>query len=120
MIRILLIGLFLFGAPAVHADIYKCVDEDGNIAYQQTPCPVESATSETLELDEADDAGEARMPERKNVVSRSSNEIAVCKGPLRDAIDAIEAEMLNGYSPEQGEEFKTRLRGLTDEMRACE
>ena len=120
MIRIFSIALFLLAAPDVLADIYKCVDQDGNIAYQQTPCPVESETSETLQLDDADEDGAARTPQANGAVNRSSRDVEACKGPLRDAIDQIEAEMLNGYSPEQGEEFKSRLRGLTDEMRACE
>jgi hypothetical protein len=54
------------------------------------------------------------------VSNRSADEVEACKEPHRDAIDAIEAEMLRGYSAEQGETFKQELRTLTQAMRACE
>jgi len=120
MIRIFSIALLLLGAPEVLADIYKCVDEDGNTAYQQMPCPVESKTSETLEKTETVESSDVPATAATRAVSRDAKEVEACKDPLRDAIDAVEAEMLSGYSPEQGEAFKTRLRGLTDQMRACE
>jgi hypothetical protein len=50
---------------------------------------------------------------------RSFEETEECKNPLRDEIDAIEAEMLRGYTSEQSEDFKQRLIELTKEMRAC-
>lgn len=120
MIRILSIAILLLGAPQVHADIYKCVDEDGNTAYQQMPCPVESEASEKMESIETVESNDAPSSTSTVAASRDADDVEACKNPLRDAIDAIEAEMLSGYSPEQGEEFKTRLRGLTDQMRACE
>ena len=41
-------------------------------------------------------------------------------GPYESQLEAdIEAEMLRGFSPQQGEEFKVKLRTLTQEMRAC-
>ena len=114
------IALLLLGAPDVLADIYKCVDEDGNTAYQQTPCPVESETAEKRESKEAAESAAVQPAAATRAGSRDSDDVEACKNPIRDAIDAVEAEMLGGYSPEQGEEFKTRLRGLTDQMRACE
>jgi len=47
---ILLIGAL---TPAAHAEIYKCKDEHGNVAYLQTPCPVEK-TEETPATDDTD------------------------------------------------------------------
>ena len=58
------------------------------------------------------------MPE--NADRAAPQDVEACKIPLREAIDAIEAEMLRGYSAEQGEEFKQELRVLTQQMRACE
>ena len=89
MIRIFSIALFLLGAPEVFADIYKCVDEDGNLTYQQTPCPVESKSAETLESDETAEADDTRAPQANSVVSRTVKEVEACKNPLRDAIDGI-------------------------------
>lgn len=51
--------------------------------------------------------------------TRSSEEIAQCKKKNRDAIDAIDAEMRRGYSSEQGEAYRQRLRVLTERLRAC-
>lgn len=42
-----------------------------------------------------------------------------CKKQYRDAIDAIDAEMRRGYSSEQGEQYRERLRALTQQMRRC-
>ena len=51
--------------------------------------------------------------------TRSSEEVAQCKKKNRDAIDAIDAEMRRGYSSEQGEAYRQRLRVLTQQLRAC-
>lgn len=42
-----------------------------------------------------------------------------CKKRYRDQIDEIDAEMRRGYSSEQGEAYRERLRGLTQKLRAC-
>jgi len=52
-------------------------------------------------------------------VTRSSEDVAQCKKKNRDAIDAIDAEMRRGYSSEQGEAYRQRLRVLTERLRAC-
>lgn len=45
--------------------------------------------------------------------------VAECKKKYRDQIDAIDAQMRSGYTSEQGEAFRQRLRGLTEKLRAC-
>lgn len=50
---------------------------------------------------------------------RSAEMVAQCKKKYRDAIDAIDAEMRRGYSSEQGEAYRQRLRVLTEQLRAC-
>lgn len=116
--------LFLLAAFAANADseIYKCVDADGNIAYQQTPCPVvkeEAEVVEIVEVAEVTEVAEEEAPQALVANDQSHEEIETCKDPLRAAIDEIEAEMLRGFSPEEGEAFKVELRTLTQEMRAC-
>lgn len=108
--------VLLFALPASAAtEIYKCVDADGNVAFQGKPCP---PVKEKVDADEPEE--EEVLPVPVPVPSnRSHEEIEACKEPLRDAIDAIEAEMLRGFSAEQAEEFQTKLRTLTQEMRAC-
>ena len=115
--------LFLFVTSSANADteIYKCVDADGNVAFQQTPCPVvKEEEPEVVEppeqLEELEEQEELPAAAANN---QTPEEVEVCKDPLRDAIDEIEAEMLRGFSPEQGAEFKVKLRTLTQDMRAC-
>ena len=111
LIRISLLVL-LSSTSLASSDIHKCVDEDGNVAYQQTPCPA-PVESEPMEP-------EPMEPEPVNVEPKNPEDVEACKIPLREAIDEIEAEMLRGYPAEKGEEFKQQLRALTQEMRACE
>jgi hypothetical protein len=115
MIRISLFALLLLGLSPVHADIYKCMDPEGNVAYQQTPCPVEKKEA-PVDQAEAEESDEVEPPAIDN---RSHEDVEECKDPLRDAIDDIDAEMLRGYTAAQGEGFKVKLRTLTQEMRAC-
>ena len=97
------------------------MDADGNVAYQQMPCPV---VEEQEQAEVATESGQTlpsaeQLPQVPVASNRSADEVEACKEPLRDAIDEIEAEMLLGFSPQQGEEFKVKLRTLTQEMRAC-
>lgn len=48
-----------------------------------------------------------------------SAQTEACKDRYRDQIDAIDAQMRNGYDSEQGEVYRERLRSLTTSMREC-
>ena len=127
-----------FSVPAAASEIYKCVDKDDNITYQQMPCPEEVEEAEVpetviaeMEVDEPAEAAatpvannmSAPGPTPRRGRSRSVDPVdavEACKMPIRNMIDAVEAEMRQGYSPEQGELFKTELHGLTERLRACE
>ena len=118
------ITLVVVWTPAAGAEIYKCTDEDGNVAYLQLPCPVEKA--ETVEVTYDADAGDVMesSPEPKTPApqapSRHPDEpVEACKKRHRDQIDEIDAEILSAYSPEQGDEYKERLLVLTQQLRAC-
>lgn len=118
--------------PAAHADIYKCKDEHGNVAYLQTPCPAKK-TEDTPATDDDAQAAEAvqdedliqlspepQSPEVQTPSSRLPGEpLDVCKKRYRDQIDEIDAEMRTRFSPEQGEAYKERLMTLTKQLRAC-
>lgn len=135
MIRTSILLLLLSTAAMANTEIHKCVDADGNLTFQDSPCPTPAAEpevdpeAEPVSEPTADEPvtapvsavepedGVSYVPVASN---RSAGEVETCKEPHRDSIDAIEAEMLAGYSPEQGEQFKQELRGLTDAMRACE
>jgi hypothetical protein len=122
-------------APVVFAQgvIHKCVDEHGNLAFQDSPCPepdavpVPETADDPAVMDESPAVEPAQDVDPQDVVlyeavesNRSANAVEACKEPHRDAIDAIEAEMLRGYSADEGETFKQELRTLTQAMRACE
>ena len=57
---------------------------------------------------------------QRPVAATSDKEAAErCKKKYRDQIDAIDAQMRSGYTSEQGEAYRQRLRGLTEKLRAC-
>jgi hypothetical protein len=65
-------------------------------------------------------AATAPSSARSNTDSgRSPEQIQACKKQHRDAIDSIDAEMRRGYSSEQGEVYRERLRTLTERLRDC-
>ena len=125
-----------YSVPAAASEIYKCVDKDDNITYQQMPCPEEVEEAEVPETViaemEADEPAEAAAatpvasnsgaaPRRGRTRSVDAvDAVEACKTPIRNMIDAVEAEMLQGYSEEQGELFRNELHGLTERLRACE
>lgn len=122
-------------APA-RAEVYKCEDPEQGVIYQQTPCPEpeaeEAADAEPL-ADEDEPA--PRPTTQRKVVGRHQSvedviaaeeqdrarrqEIEACKQQYRDAIDAIDLEIRNSYTPEQREYYLGRLKALTDKMAAC-
>jgi len=103
--------------PTAHADIYKCTDEHGNVAYLQTPCPAEEAVQDE-ELTEASPAPQS--PDVQVPSSRRPGEpLDDCKKRYRDQIDEIDAEMQTVFSSEQGEAYKEKLLALTKQLRAC-
>ena len=121
---VVFLALFL-SVPAAASEIYKCVDKDDNITYQQMPCPEEVEEAEVPETViaemEDDEAAEevAPTPVASNAGAAprrgrsrpgdAVDPVEACKMPIRNMIDAVEAEMRQGYSPEQGELFKTEL-----------
>ena len=108
----------LIWVPLAQAEIYRCTDADGNAMFSQTPCVEDKA--EPVE----EDAKVAQDPAVSTVEAkpgrRDKAAVAECKKPYRDEIDEIDAEMQGGYSAEQGEVFKQRLLGLTEQLRRCE
>jgi hypothetical protein len=118
----LFLVVFLPGMSVEAADIYKCTDAEGNVAYLQTPCPIEKKPTiePPSEIDVEVEAEEETVLESTQVVSnRSFEEIEACKDPYRDEVDAIYVALGDVYTPGQSEEFKKRLRTLTQHMRAC-
>lgn len=133
--------MFLYGFVAIalwvsapaRGDVYRCEDPGQGIVYQQTPCPEpeEEATEEAEpEVSEAPEESPTRPVVRRDqdvadVVAAARDEqarnaqVQACKQQYRDAIDAIDLEIRNSYTPEQREYYLSRLKALTDKMAAC-
>jgi len=126
LLSVSLILLIAALTPAAHADIYKCKDEHGNVAYLQTPCPVEKP--EEAPVTDDTDAKIAERAQDEEVTEslpepsslRPGEQLNDCKKRYRDQIDEIDAEMLTVFSPEQGAAYKESLLALTKQLRACD
>ena len=58
--RIALIAFALLLATGAEAEIYKCVAEDGSVAYSQIPCPKEKMTTVATAVAKIDDVVDCR------------------------------------------------------------
>jgi hypothetical protein len=131
--EVLLALLIAASSPAAHAEIFKCTDEFGNVAYLQTPCPEEkveestvAAGDDTGDVDEVEieteiDPSIEPLPLKVEVPSsrQPDEQLDACKKRFRDQIDAIDLEIRADFSPSKGEEYKARLKVLTRQLRAC-
>ena len=82
-------------------------------------CDGEGEVQEILAAEPGDPQHVVSTPTRSAASGRSDEEIQTCKKHYRDSIDEIDAEMRSGYSSEQGEIYRQRLRLLTEKLRAC-
>ena len=131
---IALFALLRLELAVAQTEIYRCKQADGTTAFQEQPCPAEAEKTEAVE--EASDnveqsangffdfenpfdapLSDAQEPQTEN--RPDSRERSLCEEQARDAIDAIEQEMLQQYSSEQRDDYLTRLRTHTAELRAC-
>jgi len=126
----------LLGSTDANAEIYRCEDPDGGTVYQETPCPPPKVeeTEDAVESVAEGDATTAEPAQPRRLARGESVEESVaameeqnqrreaveaCKQQYRDAIDAIDMEISNSYSPEHKEYYLGRLKALTDKMSAC-
>jgi hypothetical protein len=132
---------FATAAVVANTEIHRCVQEDGTIAFQETPCPEPSVDvgddSESVEdqgtdeepiadedvfdvfipADEPQPVPPTAEPALPEALSQDRVE---CEKTTRDAIDAIDLEMREqAYTKEQGEAYLARLLQLTEQLRAC-
>jgi hypothetical protein len=130
------IGLSL--ALTAEAEVFRCEDPEQGIVFQQTPCPepepepveqedaAESGKEEAAKaaptgrprLGEGDDVAEVLATEAE--LRQEAAQVQACKQRYRDAIDAIDLEIQNSYTPEQRDYYLERLKALTDKMSSCE
>ncbi len=115
--------------------IHRCPLPDGTFAFQETPCAQTLTDSDIASSEEQQSAAptddffdfvnpfdqtdeEIPQPQQstRRVITADRTE---CEKTTRDAIDAIDAEMRNGYSKEEGKKYLADLLELTRELRAC-
>jgi hypothetical protein len=138
---IALMTVFACTSVSAEPEIYRCSQDDGTVAFQETPCAEATATEAPADSEEEvpiaasddffdfvnpyDEAADAALVEEPRVQSEPplpppvSTNRAECEKITRDAIDAIDLEMRRGYSPEDGERYKAELMKLTRQLRAC-
>lgn len=133
---IILCLLFLPGVGnGAETVIYRCAQEDGTIAFQETPCTeaadeIEDESPQSTEygapadtyfdfvnpFDEDENA--SAEAEQQSTVPPSQDR-AECEQTTRDAIDAIDAKLQNSDSREDDREHLAELLELTRQLRAC-
>ena len=123
---------------AAEAEIHRCLQEDGTVAFQEMPCPDPARDAEEDDRTESEPSTVAEVPfDVVNPLDEAENEIvpaqtapplqeglapaerAECVKRTRDAIDAIDLEMRKGFSKEEGEQYLSELLELTRQLRAC-
>ena len=117
----------LLNAASAQTEIYKCTDADGGVMYSQLPC----APQKLVEMKKTEPEAEVASPNPVSASEESSiaetpaddaeleTDTSACRKRYRDAIDAIDAEIGQEYSPEKAEHYKQRLLLLTRKLRQC-
>lgn len=135
------IFLILVAIPGVtgaaETIIHRCAQDDGTVAFQETPCAEADVKGETEDdtppggegAAPADEffefvnpfdkpAGDAAQSEPESALPPSEDR-AACEKETRDAIDAIDAELQNGQSTGDARQHLAELLELTRQLRAC-
>lgn len=113
-------------------EIYRCTQEDGTVAFQETPCPEPADDDYQSDSDESapgddffDFVNPFDEPEEPPIRSEpappppASPDRAACEKTTRDAIDAIDLEMRKSYSKDERQRYLAELLKLTQRLRAC-
>lgn len=146
MYRVLLLVIVLPGSTfaqsagpqAPGGEIFRCSQPDGTVAFQGMPCA--EANTETDADPAADDEAREEEPTEASPFdfvnpfdeppqdaepmmtadpAPLSAGRAECEKSARDAIDAIDLKMREGYSKAEGQAYLARLLQLTRALRAC-
>lgn len=118
-------------------EIHRCTQEDGTVAFQETPCPEPAKDGDD---DDESDGGASTPaddffdfvnpfdePEEPRALPEpappppapASSDRAECEKMTRDAIDAIDLEMRKGYTKEERGQYLAELLALTRQLRDC-
>ena len=136
----LIIGLTLLLPAAATADVFKCVSDDGQITFAQTPCPPkvsETPPPQTIENDSATLA-ESNLelvadtprtpPELAPAVAearaRAADEYEKlnrrhCQANLQAQIDNINSQMRDDFPPARSAALRKKRNSLQARLSGC-
>ncbi len=134
-------GLALLGAstPAVSDEpgIFRCAQDDGTVAFQQTPCAPVSAEEQTadesgdrlagddapsddfFDFDNPFDAPEEPPEQAEAAPAIPSDDRQACEKTTREAIDAIDVKLQRSANKEDDRQYLAELLELTRQLRQC-
>jgi hypothetical protein len=117
--------------PPLHADVYRCVTDDGHISYQQIPCNAQSAPLHLREQRNGEAglrAGEKAL--LKGYAHRDSKRRRKANGKpkqvarpdracwqKREQLEAVRAQLRRGYRVGKGDELRRKQDRYEDYLR---
>ncbi len=128
-LALLLLGVSA-AAQCAEPEIYRCAQDDGTFAFQQTPCapavadePAVDQPEETgddfFEFENPFDAPQEPPQQEPATPSLPSDDRQQCEKQTRDAIDAIDLKLQQSNSKEDDRSHLRELLELTRQLRQC-
>jgi Domain of unknown function (DUF4124) len=126
-IALFAVTMILWATATAQTEIHKCTDADGGIVYSQLPCTTQKPVEpEKAAQEEKTESSGSESTEQEVLVADDPQETAeteasraACQKPIRDEIDAIDAEILREYTAEKADHYKQKLLELTRRLRQC-
>ena len=131
------VSLLLLAVPwssvSAEPEIYRCEQDDGTVAFQQTPCaptvaeespddePAETATAsdDFFDFENPYDAPPEPPQQPGAAPVAPSGDRQQCEKETRDAIDAIDLKLQQSNSSEDDRAYLAELLELTRRLRQC-
>ena len=136
----LILGLALLLPAAATADVFKCVSDDGQITFSQTPCPPKVSEAPPPQTEEVDSATRAEnnpelvahtppaprklAPAVAEARARAAEEHEElnrrrCEANLQAQIDNINSQMHDDFAPALGEALRKKRSSLQARLGDC-
>ena len=120
-----------FSAPTSRAAVYRCLQDDGHVSYQQIPC---SNESRPMELKDRRSGWSSLRPGeqallnsyRKEDAARSRKPSSAGKKPARETtacwnkrkqLEAVRSKLRRGYKLKEGDELHRKRDNYEDYLR---
>ncbi len=139
--------LVLAWPESSHAEIFRCVAENGELTFSQTPCSNGKVTVQTAAGRRAEKATDcepahrsvsattrktqsgttsppresraSRQAARREARAKEREKRQTCRDRIRLQLDRINSRMRAGYSASQGIRLRERRRELEKRLREC-